>query len=698
MPRGSLNPIEVHAEKFVLALAGAFLLYSAWAFLIRSPNTVQFENRRVGPAGLNEAILESARGLEDALRRQVPEPIRVENYSRRLKQSQDEGILTRLSEGGPPLDPELPRLTWLGSRIEVPGLKEEETGGNITLVTPLRPDPPAVATGRSLARRTPRTLGTAEAAPGAPAAATVEASETPWVTLATWFNVDAQREEMIKAGYAAYRARVYVVGLDVQRQEMLSNGEFSEWKDIKSPAMPEVTIPDPIFDESTGALLNSEQIEGAFSIVRSEQKTLMQPEFLDVEAGDDWQNPLPEFRQEEEEQDEANKPARKAEEPKQRPTPRSPPRPPSPGRGATDPRRGGGGSDVIGGGKGGGFAGPPQTADNPAADEAKRKSEGRRQSSKDMLEARRAFVRKEYSQAHELAQRVIGNEFASAGTRRRAEDLIKKINRALARQQPDATQEPIGRDPRMGGGADVIGEGEDISPRFGGGKTGPRSPAAFAGPAPQQRAAEPLVTHPEKPTVPAVWFHDSSVESGKTYRYRARIKIWNRYVGRMKALANPADAKKTVILGEWSLPSEAITVTPSTYFFVAGPAAGKPSAASVEVWKWRQGMWLKHRMDVEVGDTIGESRKVRIPGEFNPDTGQEITAEVGFHTGAVVLDIRSEPVKVRLPGRGGQFRHNDTRSIVLTYLDPADGQAKERIEAFDRNDPIRTRLRDELIE
>jgi hypothetical protein len=697
MARGSLNPIELHVEKFVLALAGAFLLYSAWAFLIRSPNTVQFENRRVGPAGLNEAILESARRLEEALRRQTPEPIRVENYSRRLKQLQDEGLFARHGESGPHLASELPVLVRLGTRIEVPGLKEdEEAGGNITLVTPLRPDPPAVATGRSLARRVPVTLGAAEATQRGPAAATVEATETPWVTLATWFNVDAQREEMIKAGYAAYRARVYVVGLDVQRQEMLSNGEFSEWKDVKSGAMPEITIPDPVFDENTGALLNSEQIERAFNIVRSEQKTLMQPEFLFVEAGDDWENPLPEFRQEEEEQDES-KPVRKPDEPKPRQPPRPPSRPPTPGRGATDPRRGGG-SDVIGGGAGGRFAGAGQTADDSAAQESKRKSEGRRQASKDMLEATKAFARKEYGQARDLAQRVVGNEFATAATRRRAEHLIKKIDKAQARQQPGTTPEPAVRDPRMAGGVDVIGEdGGVANPRLGGG-AGPRSPAAFSGPVPQQHAAEPLVVHPEKPTVPAVWFHDDSVESGKTYRYRARIKLWNRYVGRMKALANPADAKKTVIVGEWSLPSEPITVTPSTYFFVAGSAPGKPSAASVEVWKWRQGMWLKHRVEVEVGDAIGESRKVRIPGEFNPETGQELTVDVDFHTGAVVLDIRTEPVKVRLPGRGGQFRHNETRSIVLTYLDPADGQAKERVEAFDRNDPIRARLRDELIE
>lgn len=692
MARGSLNPIEVHIEKLILALTGAFLLYSAWAFLIRSPNTIQLENRRVGPAGLNEAILESARRLEDALRKQTPEPVRVENYSRRLRQMQDEGIFVRTAEGGPRLEPELPRLTYLGTRIEVPGLKEdEEAGGNITLVTPLRPDPPAVATGRSLARRVPVTLGATEAAPRGPSAGTVEATETPWVTLATWFPVDAQREEMIRNGYAAYRARVYVVGLDVQRQEMLSSGEFSDWKDVKSGAMPEIHIPDPVFDETTGALLNSEQIERAFNIVRSEQKTLMQPEFLYVENGDEWENPLPEFRHEEEEQEEPNKDVRKKEEPKPRPTVRPPARPPAGGirGGGGDPRRGGG--DAIGGGR---IAGPGPVVDDSAAQEAKRKAEGRRQATKDMLDATKAFARKEYGSARDLVQRVVGNEFATAGTRRRAEALLKKIEKALERQS-GPMQEAVSRDPRMAGGGDVIGEGEAFSPRLG---PGPRGAPSVAGAVPQRRTSEPLVVHPEKPNVPAVWFHDDTVESGKTYRYRARIKLWNRYVGRMKALANPADARKTVITGEWSLPSEPITVAPSTYFFVAGSAPGKPSAAGIEVWKWRQGMWLRHRVDVEVGDAIGEVRRVRIPGEFNPETGQEVSADVDFNTGAVVLDIRTEPVKVRLPGRGGQFRHNETRSTVLTYLDPADGQVKERVEAFDRNDPIRTRLRDELIE
>ena len=53
----------------------------------------------------------------------------------------------------------------------------------------------------------------------------------------------------------------------------------------------------------------------------------------------------------------------------------------------------------------------------------------------------------------------------------------------------------------------------------------------------------------------ATWFHDDTVEPGKTYRYRLRVDLWNRYVNEPKNLANPEDARRVVLAGEWSQPA-----------------------------------------------------------------------------------------------------------------------------------------------
>ncbi|MBK8914529.1 MAG: hypothetical protein IPM64_07985 [Phycisphaerales bacterium] len=64
MSKGSFNFFELHAEKLVLGVCGVFLLYMVWAFLISTPNTVEYGGRSVAPGELDEAILTAARDLE----------------------------------------------------------------------------------------------------------------------------------------------------------------------------------------------------------------------------------------------------------------------------------------------------------------------------------------------------------------------------------------------------------------------------------------------------------------------------------------------------------------------------------------------------------------------------------------------------------------------------------------------------------
>lgn len=268
-------------------------------------------------------------------------------------------------------------------------------------------------------------------------------------------------------------------------------------------------------------------------------------------------------------------------------------------------------------------------------------------------QAKEEFAAKNYQQAANTAENVLKADGATAGDKKKANQIIAVAEKKLARE------------------ARMLSSGATLD-----------------------RAAlvmEPIL-EPET-QAPAVWFHDDTVESGKTYRYGMRVRLWNRYVGQTRSLKNKDDAKQPVIVGEWSVDSQPVTVTPSTHFFVSGAKPGADDEAMVEVWKWRKGSWIKDRFDVQVGDVIGEEKLVKTD-DLDEDL-KPVKAPVNFATGAVVLDLRvDEPVQQRIQGKG-DFSYRDQESLVVVYLDPADGQVKERSALLDRNDPLKKELEEQ---
>jgi hypothetical protein len=282
---------------------------------------------------------------------------------------------------------------------------------------------------------------------------------------------------------------------------------------------------------------------------------------------------------------------------------------------------------------------PVQVEDSPA-----------KQIREDIVSARKAMKEKNWAQAQQLANSVLTNAEASKAQRKQAENILKEARAKQRREEIGASRHAAG-------------------------------PVGF-------------VKHPSKDGEIAVWAHDDSVQPGKTYRYRLRVKLWNRYVGRRQALAEPAQADQVVLAGEWSLPSAPITVAPRQHFFVRGPVYGE-TAANVEVYTWHKGDWLKQDFKVKVGDVIGTAMDVKV-GEDEKKAKRE---RVDFCTNAIVLDVRpDEPVQFRMSAGKGEFRYRDTKSLVLVYLDPVDGQVKERIAEFDKNDPVKKRLSEQTEE
>ena len=348
--KSALDLLEAHAEKIILGAAALFTLWLAWGYLLGSPNRITFEGKPLAPAQLDAAILASAQGLESAVRTAKPNQEPIPDFSRQVADLHRGGIFaSAVVADAPRLAAELPRLApFSATAIQVEGLVEEEKD-NVRLVTPLPPTRPLARTGRSKVNHIPIRIGVDQplsAVAGGPA---TDATEAAWVSVGAYFDTLAQRNAMIDADYAASRARAYVAAVDVQRQEVLADGSYSEWKDVRSTAMPELDIMQPIFEDGTGALTNKEEIDRMFAAIKAEQKTTMQPPFMRVQIGDFWEPPLEGL-----DIDEGDEVAE--ERPKREPTrPVAPPRPPAGGTGRVP------GGDIVGGdtvrGSGGGGGG-----------------------------------------------------------------------------------------------------------------------------------------------------------------------------------------------------------------------------------------------------------------------------------------------------------------------------------------------------
>lgn len=697
MKKGSLNFFELHLEKIVAGAAGAFLLYMVWAYMIGTPNTVQYSGQDVGPRDLDQAILNNARELDRRVDQAKPNQQTITRYGDVIKKEHEDGIqAAALTKSNEPAERrlELRLAATFGKPIEIPGEKQsEETPGSVALIKPLRPTRLAAKAYRSMAVKKQIELGgpTPAAAKPEDKKEKNEPVETVAVTVAGYYDTEAQKQEMTQASYATHRAKVYVAGVDVQRQEMLASGEWSDWQDVKgSKAMPKLDLPQPAFDDQTQEVLNKSELGQSFMQVKQMQNSLMQPAFYPVTAGDHWEMPpLQGFEAVDDDEDEPIVKQRPPKEPPQQrvtpgPRPSGAQRNPR-GEGTEGPAinpRGGfnRGGSIPGGGR---FSGGEEGGG--AADESKAKAEGRKQGQKDIKDAGKAFQQKDLAEARNKANSVIGNPNANKGDQQRARELLAKIEKADAQARKSTTGGP-------GNEGLVSGPG-------GGGRRGPGGSLGGEGLYPDYMtsggsSSQTLVAHPENSKQLAVWFHDDSVVSGKTYRYRMRVKLWNRYTGEAKLLRDPQGAKQSVLLGDWSVPSEPLTVTPSAYFFIKGPRNDR-EAANVDVWKWQQGTWLKETFEVAVGDVIGGPKKTKT-GDDDKD-GKPIVKEIDFTTGAVVLDLRlNERVKQRTAkGKAGEFDYNERNSVVLVYLDPADGQIKEKVQLEDRYDPIYKMLQDQ---
>jgi hypothetical protein len=187
-----------------------------------------------------------------------------------------------------------------------------------------------------------------------------------------------------------------------------------------------------------------------------------------------------------------------------------------------------------------------------------------------------------------------------------------------------------------------------------------------------------------------LWVHDArpaSVEGGKTYQYRMRTLIFNRYAGLPKKLENPLDAAEVLIAGEWSEPSDPVHIEPERQFFATNVTSDRDNRVKVEIYQWFEGVTVKTSDYFRVGERLCERARADVPLPDDPE-GYE-SALVEFEADALVLDIApNRSYRERREGTGGGgTRFQPSREKTVAFVD-SKGRVFERIVTTDQLDPL----------
>lgn len=172
-----------------------------------------------------------------------------------------------------------------------------------------------------------------------------------------------------------------------------------------------------------------------------------------------------------------------------------------------------------------------------------------------------------------------------------------------------------------------------------------------------------------------LWASDLTVEPGKTYRYRMRVRIINPLFRRSEP---PEEQRKKhfdqfLVEGAWSDWTKPVAVPRKFYYFFTGAGVG-PTQATVEVWKFFDGKWRSAEFRLKPGDAVGETRVAdRI--------------DVEFSTGASVVDVFKNVVKAA---------NNVPVSTYRVMLMDGD-QVDLRVIEEDKNDPMLLKLRADAL-
>lgn len=141
------------------------------------------------------------------------------------------------------------------------------------------------------------------------------------------------------------------------------------------------------------------------------------------------------------------------------------------------------------------------------------------------------------------------------------------------------------------------------------------------------------------------WAHDDTVEPGASYRYRIRIGVFNPVAGTGQVQEEDAASNNKVILwSDFSEVTDIVDIPERLYFF---PINVQEAAKSVEVQvcKYVMGYWYSEQFMVKRGDIIGKTAKVETSEKNKTADAMKDVKDVklpetiDYTTGAIVVDV-----------------------------------------------------------
>jgi hypothetical protein len=138
-----------------------------------------------------------------------------------------------------------------------------------------------------------------------------------------------------------------------------------------------------------------------------------------------------------------------------------------------------------------------------------------------------------------------------------------------------------------------------------------------------------------------VWAYDDTVTPGGTYRYRARMGVFNPVAGTGQVSEeNKGFANKVILWGEFSDVTDEVEIPKRLYFF---PMNVNETAKSVDwtVSKYVMGYWYSEQFSTKKGEVIGKEVDVKTEPNQTENETQEtsIPERIDYTTGAVMMDV-----------------------------------------------------------
>ena len=294
MAKQAVGPVIRLVDKIVLVAAGGVFLYAVAMFGVMSPNKIGEPGEQMGPAEVDQKVKVAADSLRERLLNATPKQNTEGNATEKIP-SLDQLTLAAADPlalaGVPPTLAHRP-VPFAPPVREVAGREIKK----IDLVKTIAVDKPRIVTGRSGVELAPPSEigGSGATSTGGPP------EDVNWVTVAAMFNIKEQQDLFANAGYER-DSRAWVVGIELQRRELLAGGDFTEWRTIPTvmPQIPPQPPPITLRNTDSGMVVSDESQRKAAEAYRklisegSNQVKLMRPAFFPTPYGDRWTPPTP---------------------------------------------------------------------------------------------------------------------------------------------------------------------------------------------------------------------------------------------------------------------------------------------------------------------------------------------------------------------------------------------------------------------